>query len=78
MLERIKYGMNKFVQFDVYVYDEDENDHAKHCNPEFLGIFSRVPHHGSVLVSCSFLQEFSCVGLSLSTFEGVFRSLYSP
>ena len=39
--------MNKFVQFDVYVNDEDKNYHAKPSKTEFLGSFSRVPHHGS-------------------------------
>ena len=44
VLEGIEYSMDKFVQFEVYVNDEDENEHARPINTEFLGIFSSVPH----------------------------------
>ncbi|KAM7503764.1 hypothetical protein LguiB_002668 [Lonicera macranthoides] len=46
VLEGIEYSMDKFVQFEVYVNDEDEIEHCRPIYTEYLGSFSSVPHVG--------------------------------
>lgn len=46
VLEGIEYSMEKFVKFDVYIKDEDENGHAAPSNTEYLGSFTSLPHRG--------------------------------